>query len=91
MYYGAPITDRTQLARLKAPVLGLFGGLDKGIPVDSVRAMEQSLKANGRPVSITVYADANHAFANASGQAYNATAAEDAWKKSLAFFSTNLR
>ena len=91
MYYGAPITDRTQLARLKAPVLGLFGGLDKGIPVDSVRAMEQSLKANGRPVSINVYADANHAFANASGQAYNATAAEDAWKKSLAFFSTNLR
>jgi carboxymethylenebutenolidase len=91
MYYGAPITESAQLARLKAPVLGLFGGLDRGIPVDSVRAMERSLKSNGRSVSINVYADANHAFANASGQAYNAAAADDAWKKSLAFFSANLR
>jgi carboxymethylenebutenolidase len=91
MYYGAPITDPAQLARLKAPVLGLFGGLDRGIPVDSVRAMERSLKSSGRTVSINVYADANHAVANASGQAYNAAAADDAWKKSLAFFAANLR
>ncbi len=91
MYYGAPITDRAQLTRLKAPVLGLFGGLDKGIPVDSVRAMERSIKAAGLPVTINVYADANHAFANSSGQAYNAAAANDAWRKSLAFFRTNLR
>ncbi|MES3032424.1 MAG: dienelactone hydrolase family protein [Gemmatimonadota bacterium] len=91
MYYGAPITDRTQLTRLKAPVLGLFGGLDKGIPVDSVRAMERTIKAAGLPVTINVYADANHAFANSSGQAYNAAAANDAWQKSLAFFRTNLR
>lgn len=91
MYYGAPITDRTQLARLKAPVLGLFGGLDKGIPVDSVRAMERTIKASGRPVTINVYANADHAFANSSGQAYNAVAANDAWRKSLAFFRANLR
>jgi carboxymethylenebutenolidase len=91
MYYGAPITDPAQLARLKAPVLGLFGGLDKGIPVDSVRAMERSLMAGGRAVTINVYAEANHAFANASGQAYNAAAADDAWTKSLTFFGTNLR
>ena len=91
MYYGAPITDAAQLARLSAPVLGLYGGLDKGIPVDSVRAMERSMKAAGRSVSINVYADANHAFANPSGQAYNAAAASDAWAKSLAFFKTNLQ
>ena len=91
MYYGAPITDRTQLRRLKAPVLGLFGGLDTGIPVDSVRAMERSIKAARLPVTIKVYANANHAFANSSGQAYNAGAATDAWQKSLAFFRANLR
>ena len=91
MYYGAPITERASLSRLKAPVLGLFGGLDKGIPVDSVRAMERSMKANRRAVEIKVYADANHAFANSSGQAYNATAAADAWQKSLAFFRANLK
>jgi dienelactone hydrolase len=91
MYYGAPITDPAQLARLKAPVLGLFGGLDKGIPVDSVRAMERSLKAGGRTVSIHVYADANHAFANPTGQAYDKTAAEDAFAKTVAFFKANLK
>ncbi len=91
MYYGAPITDVAQLSRLNAPVLGLFGGLDRGIPVDSVRAMERSLKGSGKTVTINVYADANHAFANPSGQAYNAAAASDAWAKSLAFFSANLR
>ncbi len=91
MYYGAPITEAAQLSRLTAPVLGLFGGLDRGIPVDSVRAMERSLKASGKTVTINVYADANHAFANPSGQAYNAAAASDAWAKSVAFFSANLR
>lgn len=91
MYYGAPITNPQEIARLKAPVLGLYGGLDTGIPVDSVRAMEKVMKAAGRAVSITVYADANHAFANPTGQAYNAKAAEDAWKKSSAFFKTHLK
>ena len=49
------------------------------------------MKGAGRSVSINVYADANHAFANPSGQAYNAKAAEDAWSKSLAFFAANLK
>jgi len=91
MYYGAPITEAAQLTRLSAPVLGLFGGLDRGIPVDSVRAMERTMKAAGRSVTINVYADANHAFANPSGQAFNAAAASDAWDRSLAFFRANLR
>lgn len=91
MYYGAPINDPAQLSRLKAPLLGLFGGLDKGIPVDSVRAMESKLKAAGQSVAIHVYADANHAFANPTGQAYNAAAAEDAWTKTLAFYKAHLK
>lgn len=91
IYYGAPITNPTEIARLKAPVLGLFGGKDTGIPVDSVRAMETVMKAAGRTVSINVYADANHAFANPTGQAYNAKAADDAWSKSLAFFRAQLK
>lgn len=91
MYYGAPITNPTEIARLKAPVLGLFGGKDTGIPVDSVRAMEKVMKAAGRTVAINVYADANHAFANPTGQAYNAKAADDAWAKSLAFFRAQLK
>ncbi len=91
IFYGAPITDAGQLSRLKAPVLGLFGGKDTGIPLSSVRAMESAIRAAGRPVTITVYEDANHAFANPSGQAYNADAAEKAWNATLAFFRTNLK
>ena len=91
MYYGAPITDAREIARLQAPVLGLFGGLDRGIPVDSVRAMQKVMGEEGRKVTITVYDDANHAFANPTGQAYNATVAEDAWQKTLAFFKANLK
>jgi carboxymethylenebutenolidase len=91
MYYGAPITAGESLARLRAPVLGLFGGKDRGIPLDSVRAMERALQAAGKSVTITVYPDADHAFANPSGRAYDATAAEDAWRQSLAFFARTLR
>jgi carboxymethylenebutenolidase len=91
MYYGAPITDPAALTRLKAPVLGLYGGKDASIPVDSVRAMERALKSSGRPVTIQIFADAAHAFANPTGQSYNKAAAEEAWTKSLAFFKAHLK
>lgn len=91
LYYGAPITDPKQLARLKAPVLGLFGGKDTGIPVDSVKAMEAAIGKGGGKMSLTVYADAGHAFANPTGTAYNEKVASDAWTKSLTFFKANLK
>ncbi len=91
MYYGAPITNPAQLARLKAPVLGIFGGKDTGIPLDSVRAMEAAIKKSGRAVTINVYENANHAFANPTGQAYDKAAAEDAFAKTVGFFKTNLK
>jgi len=91
IYYGAPITDPSQLARLAAPVLGIYGGKDTGIPLDSVRAMEGKIKATGHTMDVNVYPDANHGFSNPTGQAYNKAAAEDAWTKSLTFFKTNLK
>lgn len=91
IYYGAPITDAPSLSRLKAPVLGLFGGKDTGIPVDSVRAMEAQMKKAGRSVSIHVYPGAGHAFANPSGQSYDKATADDAWTRTLAFFKANLK
>jgi carboxymethylenebutenolidase len=91
IYYGAPITGAQEIARLKAPVLGLFGGKDRGIPLDSVRAMEATIKKAGQSVTINVYENANHAFANPSGQAYDKAAAEDAWTKTLGFFKANLK
>ena len=91
MYYGRPVTDRAQLARLHAPLLGLFGGADQGIPADTVRAMEAGLKALGKPVEIVIYPGAGHAFANPSGQSYRAAAAEDSWKRTVDFFAAHLK
>ncbi|HSU17744.1 dienelactone hydrolase family protein [Longimicrobium sp.] len=90
MYYGQPVTDRAQLARLDAPLAGFFGLQDRGIPADSVRKMEQELKSLGKSVDIHFY-DASHAFANPSGQAYNPQAAADAWTRTVAFFNRTLK
>lgn len=91
MYYGRVETDRDRLARLGGPLLGLFGGADQGIPVAQVRLMESTLRELGKDVTIQVYEGAGHAFANPSGQSYKADAAEDAWRRTLAFFDQHLR
>jgi len=91
IYYGHLETDKAKLAPLKMPVLGFFGGQDQSIPVSSVREFEKALKDLGKSVEIHVYDDASHAFANPSGGSYNAKDAEDAWKRTTAFFKKNLK
>ena len=90
MFYGRVVTDRAQLASLDAPLLGLFGADDQGIPVASVREMETTLRSLGKDVTVQVYPGAGHAFANPSGQSYRAEAAEDAWRRSTEFFARHL-
>lgn len=79
-----------QLAPLQMPILGLFGGADQGIPVASVQQFEQTLKDLGKNVEIHIYEGAGHAFANPSGENYQAAAAQDAWTRSLAFLNQYL-
>jgi carboxymethylenebutenolidase len=79
---------------LKAPVLGLYGGLDKGIPVADVEAMQAALiagKANPATdrSSIMLYPKADHGFLADYRPSYNAEAAADAWKALQAFFKAN--
>ena len=90
IYYGRLTTDADELRALSSPVLGIFGALDKGIPVDTVRAFEAALDDLDKEASIHVFENADHAFANPSGTRYNAAAAEDAWAKTLAFFAQHL-
>ncbi len=90
IYYGRVMTEESDLAPISAPILGLFGELDGGIPVESVREFEAAMEAMGKSASIHVYPDADHAFANPSGSRYNETAATDAWEKTLAFFEQHL-
>lgn len=72
---------------LKAPVLGLYGALDKGIPVADVEAMQAALK--GSRSSIMLYPDADHGFLADYRPSYNAGAAKDAWGRLLAHFRAN--
>ncbi len=90
IYYGRPVTDADQLAALSMPVLAFFGGADESIPQDTVAAFDAALTEAGVAHEVEVYPGAAHAFANPSGQAYDAEAAEDAWARTTAFFDEHL-
>ncbi len=86
VYYGRPVTDPDELEKIQAPILGLYGEEDTGIPTEQVRKMEQELKSLGKNVQIHIYPQASHAFANPSGNRYQPEAAKDAWSRTLDFF-----
>jgi carboxymethylenebutenolidase len=79
--------------RIKAPVLGLYGDADPGIPSADVRAFEAELRGKGNAsVEFVLYPGAAHAFfSDDRPQAYRKEAAEDAWKRCLAFFDKHLK
>jgi len=100
-WYGRLVGDKDALhprhpidvaATLKAPVLGLYGGQDQGIPVASVEEMRKALAAGG-PASkrseINVYPDAGHAFFADYRPSYRPAAAADGWSRLLAWFKAN--
>lgn len=91
MYYGRVKSDPAELAGLRSPLLGLFGALDQGIPVESVRKFEAALKQADKPAEIVVYEGADHAFANPSGSRYQEAAATDAWRRTTAFLAKQLK
>jgi carboxymethylenebutenolidase len=74
------------LASLKAPVLGLYGGQDQGIPLESVDRMRQALKKAGNPSEIIVYPEAGHGFFADVRPSYRKEDAQDGWKRLLAWF-----
>ncbi|HKK03203.1 MAG TPA: dienelactone hydrolase family protein [Gammaproteobacteria bacterium] len=90
VYYGRLVTDPAELAPLRAPLLGIFGGQDQGIPLATVREFETRLEALGKEAEIVVYEEAGHAFANPSGTRYQPDAAADAWRRTLAFLDEQL-
>ncbi|WP_174274252.1 dienelactone hydrolase family protein [Sphingomonas bacterium] len=77
-------------AEVKAPVLGLYGGKDQGIPPTDVAAMRDALKAAGKTGSdLILYPDAEHGFHADYRSSYNEAAAADGWKRALAHFKAN--
>ncbi len=91
IYYGQLILAPEALDALDMPIIGFFGEDDSSIAVEDVENFEAVLSGLGKIADINLYPGVGHAFANPSGQNYNAAAAEDAWAKTTAFFDTYLQ
>ena len=71
---------------MKAPVLGLYGGEDAGIPSEGVERMRTALKAAGKPSEIHTYPGMPHGFHADYRPSYRKAAADDGWKRMLDWF-----
>lgn len=98
-YYGRLVTEKNdkqtlsaieETDNLKAPVLGQYGELDRGIPLADVDEMRRALKASRQspPDRITVHKGADHGFMADYRPSYNEAAAKAAWTETLAWFET---
>jgi carboxymethylenebutenolidase len=94
-WYGVIDRPRTELqpkypidlaADLKAPVLGLYGAADTGIPVESVERMRAACKAANKTCELVIYPDTPHGFNADYRPSYRPEAAKDGWAKMLAWF-----
>jgi carboxymethylenebutenolidase len=91
-FYGGHPAVQYDLDALEAPVLGLFAGQDNGVSPDFVADLDRRLTERGKAHDFTTYADADHAFFNRKRpDSYHAEAADDAWRKTLAFCGEHLR
>ena len=83
-----PLTPLDVADQLRAPVLGLYGGADQGIPLEMVERMRAALLAFGKDKEsiIHVYPDMPHAFHADYRPSYRKEAADDGWKRMLAWF-----
>jgi len=73
-------------ASLKAPVLGLYGGADQGILLDTIEQMRTALQAAGSPSEIVIYPNTPHGFHADYRASYRKEQAQDGWKRLQAWF-----
>ncbi len=91
VFYGGHPKVKPDLPNLHAPVLGLYGEKDKGVNPNVVHALERDVKALGKSIEVVIYPGADHAFFNDQRpQVYNAEAAADAWRRTIAFLRQHL-
>ncbi|MFB5631030.1 MAG: dienelactone hydrolase family protein [Nitrosopumilaceae archaeon] len=90
IYYGSLVTEPESLSSISWPVLGIFGELDNGIPVETVNKFESTLNDLNIPNEIHIYPGVDHAFANPSGERYSPNESKDAWQVTLKFLESNL-
>jgi len=90
-----PLTPRQPVdvvGGMKAPVLGLYGDKDSGIPLESIERMKAALAQGSAPAKASpfvIYPGAGHAFHADYRPSYQKAAAEDSWLRALAWLKTN--
>jgi len=91
VFYGGHPKVKPDLPNLQAPVLGLYGEKDRSVTPASAHELERQVKALGKQIEVIVYPGADHGFFNdMRPEVYNAEAAADAWRRTLAFLRENL-
>ncbi|CAK6697279.1 Carboxymethylenebutenolidase [Synechococcus sp. CBW1107] len=77
------------VARIKAPVLGLYGGKDDSIPLETAERMQAALKAAGGRSEIVIYPEAPHGFHADYRPSYRPETAADGWSRLQGWFKAN--
>jgi carboxymethylenebutenolidase len=90
--YASLAKDQSALKRINAPILGIFGQQDRGIPADEVKSFAEQLDKLGKKADVTIYPDAGHAFENPNNKdGYRPQDAADAWNKTVSFLASTLK
>jgi carboxymethylenebutenolidase len=90
--YGELPQSRAELAKIQAPVLGIFGGADPVVTPAEVAAFEQTMRSLGKSITVKTYPGAGHAFENPNNRmGYRPADAADAQARMRAFFARELK
>lgn len=91
-FYGIHPNVKPDYTRLGGPVLGLFAEKDSFVTPKVAREVDAAIKAAGKQSEIHIYPNVDHAFFNDErADVYNREAAQDAWRRTLAFFRQHLK
>ncbi|MGE0001119.1 MAG: dienelactone hydrolase family protein [Fimbriimonadaceae bacterium] len=89
IYYGQPVTDQGELAKLRAPVLMVWPTKDQWINKAMVDGFKEAMEKAGKTLTVEAY-EADHAFSNPSSKAYDNEDAKDAFAKATGFMKSAL-
>ena len=91
-FYGIHPNVKPDYRKLSGPVLGLYAEKDGFVTPDVAKGVDKAIKDAGKSSAIHIYPGVNHAFFNDERpDAYDKSAAADAWKRTLAFFRQHLK
>jgi carboxymethylenebutenolidase len=91
-FYGIHPNVKPDYSKLSGPVLGLFAEKDAFVTPATAKQVEADIKKAGKQAEVHIYPNVDHAFFNDDNKAaYDKAAADDAWRRTLSFFRTNLK